>query len=86
MQAPAFEENLQMLLEMVQKDAVALMCAEAVPWRCHRSLIGDALVVRGVRVADIFSPTKLQEHLLRPWAHVEGTQVSYPASAEAPIE
>jgi uncharacterized protein (DUF488 family) len=81
MQPPAFEQSLQNLLEIAQKDTVALMCAEMLPWRCHRSLIGDALAARGVRVADIFSLTKTQEHTLRPWAHVEGTQVSYPAPA-----
>lgn len=81
MQTPAFEESLQNLLEIAQKDVAALMCAEMLPWRCHRSLIGDALAARGVRVEDIFTLTKTQKHLLRPWAHVEGTQVSYPASA-----
>jgi uncharacterized protein (DUF488 family) len=81
MQTPAFEESLQNLLEIAQKDVVALMCAEMLPWRCHRSLIGDALVARGVRVEDIFSLTKAQEHVLRSWAHVEGTRVSYPTPA-----
>ena len=81
MQTPVFEESLQNLLEIAQKDVVALMCAEMLPWRCHRSLIGDALAARGVRVEDIFTLTKAQKHLLRPWAHVEGTHVSYPASA-----
>ena len=79
MQTPDFEENLLNLLEIAHKEVVALMCAEMPPWRCHRSLIGDALVARGVRVEDIFSLTKTEEHVLRPWAHVEGTQVSYPA-------
>jgi uncharacterized protein (DUF488 family) len=81
MQTPAFEDSLQNLLEMARIDVVALMCAEMLPWRCHRSLIGDALAARGVQVEDIFTLTKAQKHTLRPWAHVEGTQVSYPASA-----
>jgi uncharacterized protein (DUF488 family) len=81
MQTPAFEESLQTLLEIAQKDTVVLMCAEMLPWRCHRSLIGDALVARGVRVEDIFNLTAVQEHILRSWAHVEGTRVSYPPPA-----
>jgi uncharacterized protein (DUF488 family) len=81
MQTPAFEESLQTLLEIAQSDTAALMCAEMLPWRCHRSLIGDALVARGVRVEDIFNLTKAQDHVLRPWAHVEGTRVSYPTPA-----
>jgi len=85
MQTPAFEENLQTLLALAREDAVALMCAEAVPWRCHRSLIADALVAHGLRVEDILGPTRRQEHTLRPWAHVEGTRVSYPASADAAV-
>jgi uncharacterized protein (DUF488 family) len=54
------------------------MCAEAVPWRCHRSLIGDALLVRGIRVEDIMSPAKRQRHTLTPFAKVQGTRISYP--------
>jgi uncharacterized protein (DUF488 family) len=81
MQTPAFEESLQTLLEIAQSDTAALMCAEMLPWRCHRSLIGDALVARGVRVEDIFNLTKAQDHVLRPWAHIEGTRVSYPTPA-----
>jgi hypothetical protein len=56
--------------------------AEAVPWRCHRSLIADALVVRGIPVMHILSASRTRPHLLRPWAHVEGTRVTYPAPAE----
>jgi uncharacterized protein (DUF488 family) len=85
MQTPEFEEHLQTLLRLVHEDAIALMCAEAVPWRCHRSLIADALVAHGMRVEDILSPTRRQEHVLRPWAVVEGTRVSYPAAEDAPV-
>ena len=55
------------------------MCAEAVPWRCHRSLIADALLVRGIRTEDIMSPTRCQIHTLTPFAKVRGTTITYPA-------
>ena len=54
------------------------MCAEAVPWRCHRSLIADALVVRGVDAEEIVSPTRLQMHKLTPFARVVGSVITYP--------
>jgi len=55
------------------------MCAEAVPWRCHRSLVGDALLVRGVEVRDIMSATSAPEHRLTKFASVNGTTITYPA-------
>ena len=55
------------------------MCAEAVPWRCHRSLVADALVVRGIRVLEIVSAAEPKEHKLTPFAKVEGTRVTYPS-------
>jgi hypothetical protein len=58
------------------------MCAEVVPWRCHRSLIADALAVRGIAVEHIFSASRTQKHSLRPWARVQGTQLTYPAYAQ----
>jgi uncharacterized protein (DUF488 family) len=58
------------------------MCAEAVPWRCHRSLIGDALLVRGFRVDEIASPTRTRPHTLTQWVRVRGKQPSYPANPE----
>ena len=54
------------------------MCAEAVPWRCHRSLVADALAVRGYPVRHILGVTRSQSHVLREWAHVEGTNLTYP--------
>jgi uncharacterized protein (DUF488 family) len=59
------------------------MCAEAVPWRCHRSLIADALLVRGIHVEDIMSATKRQVHSLTPFAKVRGTAITYPAGAKS---
>lgn len=78
MQTPDFENALDALIGIARKCRTAIMCAEAVPWRCHRSLIADALVVRGVKVAEITSQTSLRVHALTPWAHVEGTNVTYP--------
>ena len=79
MQTPEFEQGMSALVELARNHAVAIMCAEAVPWRCHRSLIGDALLVRGVSVKDIMSETDTRRHALTPWAQVEGTSVRYPA-------
>jgi hypothetical protein len=58
------------------------MCAEAVPWRCHRSLISDALLVRGWRVMDIYDSKKATEHKLTPFARVEGERIFYPPVGE----
>jgi uncharacterized protein (DUF488 family) len=81
MLTPAFEEGLQELLNRAPGQRVALMCAEAVPWRCHRSLIADALTVRGVTVEHILSATRTQPHVLRPFARVDGARITYPAVA-----
>lgn len=59
---------------------VAIMCAEAVPWRCHRSLIGDALLVRKINVIDIFDAKKSQPEKLTSFAKANGTGLTYPAS------
>jgi uncharacterized protein (DUF488 family) len=56
-----------------------LMCAEAVPWRCHRSLVADALLVRGIQVEEIITPEKSEPHKLTPFASVEGTCITYPS-------
>ena len=81
MQTSDFEANLASLIELARGDKVALMCAEAVPWRCHRSLIADALVVHGVATCEIVSPTRLQPHKLTPFACVHGTEIIYPPAA-----
>ena len=54
------------------------MCAEAVPWRCHRSLVADALWVRGIPVVEILSESGYRMHTLTPFAHVEGVRITYP--------
>jgi uncharacterized protein (DUF488 family) len=78
MQTPEFAQGLEELIAMARRESVVVMCAEAVPWRCHRSLIGDALLVRGIRTEDIFSATRRQVHTLTPFAHVHGTTITYP--------
>jgi uncharacterized protein (DUF488 family) len=78
MQTVEFREGLERLMRAAAEVPLAMMCAEAVPWRCHRSLIGDALVVRGWTVLDVTSATKATPHRLTPFARVEGTRVTYP--------
>ncbi len=78
MQTPEFAAAIAELIETGEKKQTAIMCAEAVPWRCHRSLVGDALTARGVAVEDILSPTRRSPHKLTPFARVEGTRVWYP--------
>lgn len=83
MLTPEFQQSLQELLERSEGERPVLMCAEAVPWRCHRSLIADALVVRGFDVEHILSATRTQRHELKPWARVQGTHVIYPPPDDA---
>jgi uncharacterized protein (DUF488 family) len=75
-----FAAALIELCELAAGAKVALMCAEAVPWRCHRSLIADALTVRGAHVEHIASPSHSSPHRLTPFARVTGTQITYPAA------
>jgi uncharacterized protein (DUF488 family) len=78
MQTPEFEEALEELIALARELPLAIMCAEALPWRCHRSLIADALTVRGVTVKHITGPTSPSPHRLTPFAKVEGTRILYP--------
>jgi uncharacterized protein (DUF488 family) len=79
METQEFEENLEALMQLAHKERIAVMCAEALPWRCHRSLIADALRSRGILVEHILSLTRRQPHALTPWAQVNGTCLTYPA-------
>ncbi len=79
MQTPEFARSLDELIQLANHERVVLMCAEAVPWRCHRSLIADALLVRGIRTEDIMSPIRCELHTLTPFAKVQGTTIIYPA-------
>jgi uncharacterized protein (DUF488 family) len=83
MQTPAFASALDDLMALARKTPTTTMCAEAVPWRCHRSLISDALIARGWEVFDIMSETKASPHKLPKFAVVEGTSVTYPAEVDA---
>lgn len=78
MQTPAFTDALAELIGLAQRERVAMMCAEAVPWRCHRQLVADALVARAVEVLEIESDTKARPHALTAWARVEEGRVWYP--------
>jgi len=78
MQTPEFARSLEELIQRARSRQVAIMCAEAVPWRCHRSLVSDALLARGVRVAHIMSESTLSAHKLTAWAKVQGTRITYP--------
>lgn len=80
MQTAEFKENLARLIERARGKSVAIMCAEAVPWRCHRSLIADALVARGIEVREILSATQARPHSLTPFARLDGTEVHYPGA------
>ena len=79
METAEFEENLGRLLRLEESKRAAIMCAEAVPWRCHRSMIADALTARGVPVRHIMSATKADPHKLTSFARVDGVKVTYPA-------
>lgn len=81
MQTPEFAQSLEELILLANQERIVLMCAEAVPWRCHRSLIADALLVRGIRTEDIMSATRRQVHALTPFAKVLGTVITYPAES-----
>jgi len=80
MQTPEFDAAIESLVKAAKREQVTIMCAEAVPWRCHRSLIGDALKVRGIAVEDIMSATRTQPHELTSFARVNGIEITYPAS------
>ena len=79
MQTEDFERNLEKLIKASQKDTIVIMCAEVLPWRCHRSLIADALTVRDICVEDIINLKNCKEHELTSFAKVNGTNITYPA-------
>jgi uncharacterized protein (DUF488 family) len=79
MQTPAFAESLAELIKLAAAGPTVIMCAEAVPWRCHRSLIADALAARGIEVQHIFTASSRKPHTYTPFARVEGESVTYPA-------
>lgn len=78
MQSAEFADNIQLVVNLAHTVRCVLMCAEAVPWRCHRSMIGDALLVRGIQVEDIIGSKERKLHTLTAFAHVDGMQITYP--------
>ncbi|CAG1006119.1 MAG: DUF488 family protein [Candidatus Methanoperedens sp.] len=83
MQTEEFEKNLEELIHLAESEQIALMCAEALPWRCHRSLIADALWVRDIRVEHIMSMNRRSPHTLTPFGQVNGLSITYPPDAES---
>lgn len=83
MQTEAFEDGLESLIGMSRRHRTAIMCAEAVPWHCHRSLVADALSVRRIPAVEILSESLYRPHRLTPFARVDGTQITYPPEQAA---
>jgi uncharacterized protein (DUF488 family) len=81
MQTEEFEQVLERAIELAGQKTSAFMCAEAVPWRCHRSLVADALLVRGIEVLDIVGGSPPRPHKMTPFARVRGREIVYPADA-----
>jgi uncharacterized protein (DUF488 family) len=82
MQTPEFKNGIELLIETSKLKQTVIMCAEAVPWRCHRSLIGDALVVRNIEVEDIMSKKSSKPHKITPWAKVDEIIITYPEAKQ----
>ena len=78
MQTPEFAAGVDRLVELAGAQPTAIMCAEAVPWRCHRSMIADALLVRGIEVVDIMDASHTRAETLTDFAVVDGTAIRYP--------
>lgn len=85
MQSVEFREGVDRLVTLAASARVCIMCAEAVPWRCHRSLIADALTMRGVEVRHIISLAEPALHKITPFARVEGGHITYPAPDTLPL-
>jgi len=82
MASPEFSAGLDRLIAVSRESRTAIMCAEALPWKCHRRLLSDALVARGIRVIHILASGKTQDHRLTTFARVHGTRVTYPGPAK----
>ena len=84
MQTDRFVAAIDALMVLVADRRCTVMCAEAVPWRCHRSLIADAMIVRDVEVRHIMGPGKFTAHRLTPFALTDGLRITYPGLCETP--
>lgn len=82
MQTPEFEASLEKLMQLATHEQTAIMCAETVPWHCHRSLIADALTVRGALVEHIMNESRTQRHLITPFAKASGIHITYPQETD----
>lgn len=78
MQSDKFKQGLDELIEFSKKACTAIMCAEAVPWRCHRSLVSDALLVHGIAVDEIINKGNARAHTMTSFVVVDGTDILYP--------
>jgi len=78
MQTPEFSMAVDELIDLANVKRISIMCAETLPWRCHRSLIGDVLLIRNIEVEDIFNETTSKPHLPTAWAKVDGNTITYP--------
>jgi len=85
METEEFQEGLESLIDMSRQKRVAIMCAEAVPWRCHRSLVADALAIRDIPVVEILPDERYRMHKLTPFALVEDRQITYPPEQDSPL-
>jgi len=83
MQTRKFASAIRQLMRLAKSAPLAVLCAEGNPFRCHRSLVADALIVRGVRVFHLTGKTSVRAHTLTPFAQVHGTKITYPGSAAA---
>ena len=83
MQTKEFADNLLKIVALARENCLTLMCAEALPWRCHRSLISDALIARHVKVLHIISTTSAITHQVSELAQLEGTRITYPLYPKA---
>lgn len=86
MQTPEFAEALDRAIRLARERPSVLMCAEAVPWRCHRSLVADAMLVRGIRVEEIINAAQPKEHSLTPFARVQGMRITYPSDQRSMLD
>jgi uncharacterized protein (DUF488 family) len=80
LQTPEFADSINQLIKVAAEKQSVIMCAETLPWRCHRSLIGDALVIRNIAVEDIISEKSCKPHKLTSFAQVNGNTITYPAN------
>ena len=78
METKQFLNGLNVLIKLAKKETTVIMCSEAVPWRCHRSLIADELIIRGISVYDIYNIDTIKKHKLTLWADVDGLNITYP--------